>query len=58
MKDLIITWCELMEEAMFDLSAAEADEVEWFHKLEWVANGEPTDEGRAIYKEYGIHEPV
>jgi len=56
MKDLIIAWCELMEETMFDLSAAEADEVEWFHKLEWVANGEPTAEGREIFREHGIHE--
>tara|TARA_A200000159_G_scaffold106871_1_gene99660 strand:- start:1524 stop:1694 length:171 start_codon:yes stop_codon:yes gene_type:complete len=56
MKDLIITWCELMEEPEFDLSAAEADEVAWFHKLEWVVNGVPTAEGRAIFREYGIHE--
>ena len=58
MKDLIIVWCELMEETVFDLSAAEADEVAWFHKLEWVANGEPTEEGVAIFETYGFHEPV
>jgi len=56
MKDLIIAWCELMEETVFDLRAAEADDVAWFCKLEWVAEGVPTDEGHAIYKEYGIHE--
>ena len=56
MKDLIIAWCELMEEPEFDMSAADADEVAWFHTLEWVANGAPTDEGRAIFREYGIHE--
>ena len=56
MKDLIIAWCELMEETEFDLSAAEADDAAWFLKLDWVANGEPTDEGREIFREYGIHE--
>lgn len=56
MKDLIIEWCQLMEEAEFDLSAAEAADVEWFHELEWVADGKPTEEGRAIFKEFGIHE--
>ena len=56
MKDLIIAWCELMEEAVFDLSTAEDDEVAWFRKLEQVANGVPTAEGRAIFREYGIHE--
>ena len=45
-----------MEEDVFDLSAAAADDVAWFHKLEWVTEGVPTDEGHAIYKEYGIHE--
>ena len=56
MKDLIIAWCELMEEAVFDLSTAEDDEVAWFRKLEWVANGAPTAEGREIFREFWFHE--
>ncbi len=56
MKDLIIAWCELMEDPEFDPSQAEADDKVWFIELGWIVNGEPTDEGRKIFREYGIHE--
>lgn len=56
MKDLIITWCELMEEPEFCIDNADIDDVIWFLDLGWVADGKPTNEGLAIFKEYGIHE--
>ena len=56
MKDLIIAWCEFMEEPEFDIGPAEADDKAWFFELGWVDyDGKPTEEGRKIFKEYGVH---
>ncbi len=56
MKDLIIAWCEIMEDNVFDMSTAEADDAAWFLELGWVEDGMPTAEGREIFKTYGISE--
>ncbi len=56
MKDLIIAWCELMEEDEFNIDGAEIDDVLWFIDLGWVADGKPTKEGLAMFKEYGIND--
>jgi len=55
MKDLIISFCELIEYG-FDINIACLDDAAWWAELEWIKDGEVTDIGQKIYGTYWLSE--
>ncbi len=52
MKELLITFMELMEDDVFCLDDVEIEDAIHFIELGWVENGQPTDLGCAVYKDW------
>ena len=53
MKDLIISFCELIEYG-FDINVASTNDIDWWTEFGWIKYGEVTDIGKKIYNAYWL----
>lgn len=52
MKELLIAWMELMEDEIFSIDNADIEDALYFIELGWVKDGQPTQEGIDLFKDW------